>query len=224
MVLAGAAMVVLGAFVAVGFRERHFTTRTAHPVRILGTGVAVVRRSRVLLLILAAVFVVSGVGGNVGRLFQLRLVSVGLSVDPVLWFTGLGVVMCLVGAAALRVVQPHIGGEHTARRGYAGAVAVMAVGVLGLAFAPGEVTGSAAIVLAAGAHPLARSFGTIWVNGQTNSAVRATVHSLFAQADYLGGIACGLAIAAIPGLVPALLVCGALLATAALSTARNSPQ
>jgi cyanate permease len=121
------------------------------------------------------------------------------------------VVMCLVGAVALRVVQPHVHGPNTARRAYAGAVAVMAVGIVGLAFAPDEVTGSSAIILAGGALPLARSFATIWVNGQTASAVRATVHSLFAQADYLGGIVCGLAVAALPGLFPALLTCGLLL-------------
>jgi hypothetical protein len=227
MVLAGAAMVVLGISVAIGFPERHFVARHARPWRIFMGGVRVVRGSRVLLVVLVATFVVNGVGGSVGRLFQLRLVDVGLSVDPVVWFTGLGVVMCLVGAVALRVVQPHIDGVHTARRGYAGAVAVMAVGVLGLAFAPDELSGSAAIVLAAGAHPLARSFGTIWVNGQTTSAVRATVHSLFAQADYAGGVVCGLPVASVSGLLPALVTCGALLAVTAvlaLSTGWASPR
>jgi hypothetical protein len=218
MVLAGATMVVLGGVVAVGFPERRLRSR---PARILGTGVSVVRGSRGLMVILGATFVVNGVGGNVGRLFQLRLVGVGLSADPVLWFTGLGVVMCLAGGVALRVVQPHVHGPHTARRAYSGAVAVMAVGVVGLAFAPEEVTCSSAIMLAGGALPLARSFGTIWVNGQIASGVRATVHSLFAQADYLGGIVCGLALAVLPGLVPAVLACGLLLAVVSLIALRS---
>ncbi len=213
MVLAGVAMVLLGAYVAVVFRETRFV---AHRGRILRRGIAVVRGSRVLLMILAATFVVNGLAGSVGRLYQLRLVDIGLSVDPVLWFTGLGVLMCLAGAAALRFVQPHISGAHTARRGYAVACAVAAVGLVGLALAPGEIGGSVAILLAGGSFPLARSFGVIWVNTLTTGAVRTTVHSLFAQADYAGGILCGLALAGVSDVFFVFVTSGALLVGVAL--------
>ena len=112
-------------------------------------------------------------------------------------------------------MQPHIDGVRTVRRGYVAACAVAAVGVVGLAGAPEEISGSLAVLLAAGALPLTRAFGTIWVNRQTSSDVRATVHSLLAQAEYLGVIGCGLAIAAIArlvGMVLALASCGVLLA------------
>ncbi len=213
MVLAGAAMLVLGGYVLVAFREKRFVAQRG---RILSRGIAVVRGSRALLTVLAATVVVNGLAGSVGRLYQVRLVDIGLSVDPVLWFTGLGVLMCLAGAVALRLVQPHIGGAHTARRGYAVACVVAAVGVVGLAVAPEEIGGSAAIVLAAGSLPLARGFGVIWVNARTDGAVRATVHSLFAQADYAGGILCGLALAAVPDASFGLVTSGAALAVTGL--------
>ncbi|GAA1042041.1 hypothetical protein GCM10009557_67160 [Virgisporangium ochraceum] len=216
IVLAGAAMLLLGGYVATAFRETRFVARRK---RILARGISLVRGSRVLLVILAATFVVNGLAGSVGRLYQLRLVDVGLSVDPVLWFTGLGVVTSLAGAAALRLVQPHIEGAHTARRGYAVACLLAGVGVGWLAVAPEEVGGSAAIVLAAGAFPLARGFGVIWVNAHTHGAVRATVHSLFAQADYAGAVVCGLALAAVSDLFLSLVTSGALLVAMGLLVA-----
>jgi NADH:ubiquinone oxidoreductase subunit K len=77
--------------------------------------------------------------------------------------------------------------------------------------------GSAAVLLAAGALPLTRTIGTIWVNRQTGSHVRATVHSLLAQASAVGEVACGLALAAVvrlTGLPRALASCGVLLLVA----------
>jgi hypothetical protein len=171
----------------------------------------------------AATFLVNGVAGAFGRLYPLRLVDLGLSIDPVAWLTVLGVLMYLTGAAALRTVQPHVNGVHTVRRGYVSACAVAAVGVVGLAGAPEEISGSVAVLLAAGSFPLTRTFGTIWVNRLASSAVRATMHSLLAQAEYLGVIGCGLGIAAIAhltGMVLALTGCGVLLAITILLVQR----
>lgn len=70
------------------------------------------------------------------------------------------------------------------------------------------------MLLVTGALPLTRTIGTIWVNRQTGSDVRATVHSLLAQASALGEIVCGLTIAAVARLADlplALVTCGALL-------------
>jgi hypothetical protein len=47
------------------------------------------------------------------------------------------------------------------------------------------------------ALPLTRTIATIWLNRQTTGNVRATVHSLLAEAEYLGEILCGVAIAAV---------------------------
>ena len=216
MGLAGAAMLALGLYVAVRFRERRFTPGPGRWA-ILVRGVALVRGSRVVLVVFAATFLVNGVAGISGRLYPLRLVDIGLSTDPVVWLTVLGVLTFLAGAAALRVVQPHVEGVRTVRRGYAIACGIGAVGVVGLAAAPGAIGGSVAVLLAAGALPLTRTFGTIWLNRQASSDVRATVHSLLAQAEYVGGIVCGLAIATTArsaGLPLALVACGALLTIA----------
>jgi MFS family permease len=226
MVLSGAAMLVLGLFVAVRFREHRFvpirSRRWSAAGSILARGARLVGGSRVLLTVFATTFLISGVADAFGRLYPLRLVALA-PVDPILWFTALGVLMCLAGAAALRIVQPRISGPHTVRRGYVVSCAVAAAGVAGLAVAHGATGGSVAVVLAAGALPLTRGFGMIWVNNQTTGAVRATVHSLLAQAEYAGKIACGLAVAAIAdhtGLVPALAACCALLACAIIVVRR----
>jgi ribosomal protein S18 acetylase RimI-like enzyme len=69
------------------------------------------------------------------------------------------------------------------------------------------------------AMPLTRTVGRIWVNQETSSDVRATVHSFLAQAEYAGEIVCGIAIATVAqvaGLSVALLTGGVLFALAAL--------
>jgi MFS family permease len=219
MVLAGAAMLLLGLYVVFRFREQRFVPTTARhwsaSWSILARGWVLARRSRAILLMFAATFLVNG-AASFGRLQARRLVDIGFPSDPVAWFAALGVLTVLVGAAALRVVQPHIDGVRTALRGYVVACAAGVVGLVGLAGAREEVSGSAAVLLVAGiALPLTRTLGTIWVNRQTSGDVRATVHSFLAQAEYVGEIACGLGIAVIArfaGLSLALVGCAALFA------------
>lgn len=222
LVVAGSAMLLLGLYVA-RFPERFFqpsrAQRWAASWSILLRGSALVRSSRLVLAIFAATFLINGVTGAFGRLYPLRLLDIGLTVDPVLWIGGLGVLMSLAGAAALRMVRPHVQSVHTMRRGIVITCVVATVGVIGLAVAPEVNTGSLAVVGAAGALPLTRTFITIWINEQTGSAVRATVHSLLAQAKYLGEIVGGLAIAVIAHrstMSTALLTSGVLLMIAAL--------
>jgi hypothetical protein len=227
MVLAGAAMSLLGLYVA-GLPERRLVAGPAKrwPAAwsILTRGSALVRASPELLAVFAATFLISGVADAFGRLYPLRLLTLAPAVDPVVWFAGLGVLMCLAGAAALRFVQPRMGGPHTVRRGYVVACAVAAVGVAGLAFAPEPISGSLAVLLAAGALPLTRSFGTIWVNARAAGTVRATVHSLLAEAEHAGKIVCGLAVAFIggrTGVLVALTACSALLVVAGIVVRRH---
>jgi hypothetical protein len=220
MVLAGAAMLLLGLYVVFRFREQRFvptsTRRWSASWSILVRGSSLVRRSRAILVMFAATFLINGAADAGSRLQPRRLVDIGLPSDPVAWFTALGILTLLMGAAALRVVEPHIDDVRRALRGYVIACAAGAVGLIGLAGAPEEVSGSAAVLLVAGiAKPLTRTIGTIWVNRQTSGDVRATVHSFLAQAEYVGEIVCGLAIAVVArlaGLSLALVTCGALFA------------
>ncbi|XVU21716.1 MFS transporter [Actinoplanes sp. CA-054009] len=196
MVLAGASMTLLGWYVGACFRERRFVPAPSRRWRaawaILRQGV---RGSRVLAGVFVTSMLMTGLADAFGRLYPLRLIGFAPAADPVLWLTGLGVVMCLVGAAALRLVQSRVGGVRTVRRGYVAACMVAVAGVAGLALAPGAASASAAVVLAAGAFPLIRGFATLWVNAETTGAVRATVHSLLSQAGSVGSIVCGLTIA-----------------------------
>ena len=200
MVLAGAAMLLLGLYVAFRFREQGFvptpTRRWSASWSILVRGWTLIRRSRSILVMFAATFLVNGAADAFGRLYPRRLVDLGFPSDPVVWFTGLGVVTLLVGAIALRVVERRVDDVRTSLSGYALVCAVGVVGLLALAAAPEKVSGSVAVLFVAGvALPLTRIIGTIWVNRQTSGDVRATVHSFLAQAEYLGEIVCGVGIA-----------------------------
>jgi MFS transporter, DHA3 family, tetracycline resistance protein len=220
IVLAGAAMLLLGLYVVVRFREQRFvpasTKRWSASWSILVRGTALVLHSRALLIVFAATFLVNGAWVGAGRLWPKRVVDLGLPVDPVAWFTVLGVLTLLVGAAALRVVEARIDDVPTGLRGYVVACAAGMLGLLALAWAPEGVSASAAVLLVAGiAVPLTRTIGTIWVNRQTSGDVRATVHSFLAQAEYLGEIVAGLGIVLVAlaaGLSPALVTSAGLFA------------
>ena len=228
IVLAGTAMLLLGLYVGVRFHEDRFVPassgRFSASWSILVRGSRLVRRSRVILVVLAATFLVNGAWIGFGRMQPRRLVELGLPSDPVLWFTGLGLVTLLVGAAALSLAERRVDDVRSALRGYAVACAAGTVGAIGLAGAPEEVSASAAVLFVAGiALPLTRTIGTICVNQQTTAEVRATVHSFLAQAEYVGEIACGLAIALVArlaGLSSALVSCGALFAVAIVLVGR----
>ncbi|MFE2636277.1 MFS transporter [Streptomyces scopuliridis] len=218
MVLAGAAMLLLGLYVVSRFREERFVPapakRWSASWSILKRGSALVRHNRAILLVFAATFLVNGASDAFARLHPQRLFGIGFPPEPLILFTALGIVALLVGALALRMVEARMNDARAAQRGYAVACVAGAVGLLALAVAPEEVSGSAAVLLVAGiALPLTRTIGTIWVNQQSTDDVRATVHSFLAQAEYAGEIVCGAAVALLAGaagLPYALVGCGVL--------------
>lgn len=202
IIAAGASIIVLGAVVAVRFPERHFapatTARWQASRAILRAGTRLARHDREILLVLAATFLVNGAGELFGRLYATRLVALGLPrrPDPIVWYTMLGLAMLLAGALVLRLVETRIDGADVARRSYAGACALGAVGMIVLAYAPNPATGAVGMLLVGGLSlTVLRLVGTVWVNRRTSSDVRATVHSFVAQAEYLGEIVVGFALA-----------------------------
>ena len=161
MVIAGAAMLLLGLYVVLRFHEQRFvptsTRRWSTSWSILVRGSILVRRSRAILVMFAATFLVNG-AATYGRLQTRRLVDIGFPSDPLVWFTALGVLTLLVGAIAFRVVARHIENVRTTLRGYVLACAIGVVGLICLAGAPEKVSGSAAVLLVAGiAVPLTPS-------------------------------------------------------------------
>lgn len=229
IVIAGAAMLSLALYVALRFTEHNFVpARTARWSTAWGTfrrGVTLVRRSRAILVIFAATFLVNGASDAAGRLTQKQLLDLGLPTapDPVLWFTALGVIGLLVGAVVLRLVARRIDGRHAATD-YALAALVGVLGMLLLAFAPDPRLGAIAVVLLNGiVTPLTRVISTIWVNTRTSADIRATTHSFLAQLEYLGEIVCGLTISTIARLTTvslALTACAVLLAATAVLMGR----
>ncbi|WP_432891271.1 MFS transporter [Kribbella sp. CA-245084] len=203
IMVAGVAMMSLALYVAFRFTEHNFVpTRTARWSTSWTTfvrGVTLVRRSRAILLIFAATFLVNGASDAAGRLTQKQLIDLGLP-PSILWFTALGVVGLVVGALVLRLVAHRINGRHAATD-YALAALVGVLSMLLLAFARDPALGAIAVVLLNGiVTPLTRVISTIWINTRTTADIRATTHSFLAQLEYLGEIVCGITISTLAGL------------------------
>jgi MFS family permease len=231
MVVAGVAMVMLGLYVVVRFTEHGFTPTRARrwqrSAAILRRGVTLARRDREILLILAATFLINGAAEAYGRLYPKRLVGLGFpdQSNPIVWFTGLGIGAFAVGALALRIVEARIEGTGVARRVYAAACFIGALGLIALACAPGYLIGSAGVLLVGGiALTVTRAVGVIWVNRRTTSDVRATVQSFLAQVEYGGEILCGVALGALAQfttLTAAFVCSSALIAGAGVMVVRS---
>ncbi|WP_328998416.1 MFS transporter [Kribbella sp. NBC_00709] len=227
IVIAGIAMMSLALYIALRFTEHNFVpTRTARWSTSWITfrrGVTLVRRSRAILLIFAATFLVNGASDAAGRLTQKQLLDLGLP-PSILWFTVLGVIGLVVGAIILRLVTNRINGSHAATD-YALAAVVGVVSMLLLAFARDPVLGATAVILLNGiVTPLTRVISTIWVNTRTTADIRATTHSFLAQLEYLGEIVCGIGISTLAGLTTlpvALAGCAVLFAATAVLMRRG---
>jgi len=204
IVVAGAAMLALGLFVAVRFSERGFQptrhARWRESVSIFRRGIDLARRDREILLVFAATLLTNGAAEGFGRLFPKQLVELGFPGEaaPIVWLTALGLVALLVGALALRIVEARIGGAGAPRRIYAAACFVGALGLILLVAAPDALTGMAGVIVVNGIGlTVTRCVGEIWVNQRTTSHVRATVHSVLSQAEYFGEITLGVALGVI---------------------------
>jgi hypothetical protein len=161
----------------------------------------------------------------VNLLFPKQLIDRGFPGDPVLWYTALGILSFVLGAAALRLVEARIDGPGVARRAYVFACLTGVAGLIVLACAPDALVGSVGVLLAQGvAFTVTRAVSVIWVNQRTSSDVRATVHSFLSQAECAGEIASGIplaGLAAIAGIPAALFASAAITASAGAAVARR---
>jgi MFS family permease len=233
--VSGVAMVVLGLVVVARLPETRFRPvaagrRARASAQILRHGIELARRDRGIRVVLAATFLVNGSAVAFGRLFELRLVTAGMPTrpKPIVWFAALTIAAFLLGAIALRVVESRIEGVGVARRAYAGSCGLGVVGLLLFALGPG-IRGVAfgAFVASGTAYPVTRTVGTIAVNRRTTSAARATVHSLLSQAENVGEIVCGVALAFVAissSTTAALLASAVLLAAAGALIAWSRPE
>jgi MFS family permease len=195
----GGVMALLGAFVAVRFPEDNFTSvqqhRWAASLLVLTRGVALARRDREILLVLATTMIVNG-AGMISWLFARRLVNLGLPGDLVVSYAVVGILASVAGVVALRLVETRIERAATARRAYAAGCFAGASGLAMLALAPDVIVGGIGLLLTSGvAFSVTRAVSVIWVNRRTTSDIRATIHSFLSQAETVGEIVGGLALA-----------------------------
>ena len=122
IVVAGVAMVSLGALVRVGFTEHHFTPTREHRLResvsMFRRGVVLARGDQEIMLVLTATVLVSSGAEAFDRLYPKRLIDLGFpeSPDPIVWFATLGVALLTLGAVVLRIVESRIDGDGAFRR------------------------------------------------------------------------------------------------------------
>ncbi|MCW2605096.1 MAG: major facilitator superfamily 1 [Pseudonocardiales bacterium] len=227
MTLAGAGMVLLGFYVLTRFRELRFaparSRRWAASRSVAADALRLARRNPVVRVVLVATLLTNG-AHEYARLYQLRLIDVGFPARPLVWFTGLSVLMLLLGAVVLRIIERRVRDPATGRGCYVAGGTIAALGLSVFALAPDPTTATVAVVVvAATAEPIARTMSAIWVNENASGHVRATMHSLLAQSEYVGEIVCGAAITAVAaasGMTSALLLCASLFAASALVALR----
>jgi predicted MFS family arabinose efflux permease len=228
IVISGAAMVLLGLTVAARFTEDNFVPargrRWSASLSVFRRGLTLARRDREILLVLAATFIVNG-AGMIAWLFPKQLVTLGFPNDPLLWYTALAILASAVGVLALRIVEARIDGVGVARRIYALACFVGVLGLAVLASAPNALVGGIGVLLVGGiAFNVTRAVSVIWVNRRATSDVRATLHSFLSQAETIGEIFGGLALALVAqagGIAVALVTSGALVAGAGALVVRS---
>ena len=224
IVVAGAAMALLAVAVARwpedGFVPTDPGRRWRGAAVILRNGARLARADRAIGAALVATVLLHGGHEAYGRLLQRHLLAVGLPAepDPIVWFTAIGITGFALGALALRIAQQHMDGGVAPQSTYVATCALGALGLVLFASAPSPPSAVVGALLVSGvADPVNRVATTIWVNRRTTSAVRATVHSFVSQAEHLGEVVLGLALAALAGAasVPVALTGSAVLYVAA---------
>jgi MFS family permease len=223
IVASGIAMALLAVFVAARFPERYFVpVRASQPWQWWGAafgifrhGVGVVRRDRDIRVVFVATLLQSSATA-VAWVFPKQLITLGFPSDPILWYTAIGVLSAALGVGALHLVERHIDGVGMARRYYALACCVGALGLLLLASAPEALIGGVGVLLLNGtAATVPGPVSVIWVNRHTTSDVRATVQSFLSQVESIGEVCGGVVLAALTqarGISFTLLAAGGLLA------------
>ena len=251
MITAGALMVGLGIWVALLFPEEGFrpasaseeTNRRGESARILRAGIALVRSERVVVTLLAVTVLFNLGAEAMDRLTELRLIELGLpgNASPVLFFTGLGILGLIAGAALLKFVEPHLSEEGSPSSNHGrdnglqknrgprflyGAMSLLAaLGALIVTGAPTAAVAAIGVFLARGlAWSVLPVVSAVWINRATASETRATVQSFLGQATAAGQILGGLllgAVSAAAGLTAAIALASALFAASGIVILRG---
>jgi MFS family permease len=204
IIATGIGIFVLGLIVTripeVGF-VRPSTSRKSS-LTIFRKGLALARVDRILMIAFGATMLsVGGAGEGFNRMYAKQLANVGFPNDQttMLWFALLNLATLGGGALALHAVERKITVPDTARRAFQWSCMLAAIGVSVLAMAREPLMASTGAVLAGIALLVARAVGGVWVNRRVTSDIRATVHSLLQQAEYIGEAALTFGLGALAG-------------------------
>ena len=144
--------------------------------------------------------------------FPKQLIDQGFPSDPVLWYTALGLLTLCVASRAARCRGSH------RRRG--GGEAGLRTDVLRGVGGPGGTRPAPTchwkrreLLVSGISLDVTRTVSVIWVNRRTPSDIRATMHSFLSQAEWVGEIIGGVALAGLAALSGTL---STILASAAL--------
>ena len=219
MVIAGSAMLLLGGYVVIAFHETRSRGTRAERIswarrmsKTLRLGMDYAANNLSIRLVLLVTLLVNGADEAFSRLFAKRLLELGLpqAPDPILWLTVLGLITLAVGALALLAIEARLNERAVLPRYYFIATLLAAAGMGLFAFAPGPLVAMLGVVMVHGlALNIVRVLGSIWVNQQAVSNLRATLQSFVAQAENLGEISLGFALglcAQWVGIGPAVMI------------------
>ena len=199
---AGVLMLSLGGYVLWRFSERQFQPNHHSPItelrRTLRLGLVSARTNRIVLLLLSVTFLINGADEAFTRLFAKGLIDLGLPAvpPPIVWLTGLGLVTLGVGAICLALIERWLEGASNLRRLYLAGCLIGTVGLAMFALATDYRVALLGVVLVHGAAwNVVRIVSVIWTNQQAKSETRATLQSFLSQAENLGEVMIGFALA-----------------------------
>ncbi len=228
--LAGVASIVLGIVVAFTFSEDgfepHREDKLAASKQIFLTGARLVRSDRSLFLVLLATLLLNAGAEAIDRLYPTQLQDTfGLGDEPIVPLTILSIVGFAAGALVLWLLESRIDRPGMPGRVYAGGAALAAGGTLFIAFGPGLGGAILGVFLVRGiAWSVIAVVATAWVNRRAPSDARATVNSFLGQAESIGEVNGGIALAIVAqtaGIPTAFVVSAALFAITSIVVMRS---
>ena len=232
-ILAGGLLLVLVSCIAAAVMTESRPTISPVPrsrlrelVAVAGTGLVLIRRSRVLVILVIVTLVLGASSEGWDRLYQAHLLrDLGLAamgrLSPAGWLALVGLIQSAAGVIVFQLATTRIKGTHpgaTLGALYLSQAALM----LGFAVLASLPIAVAAFLTSQILRRLGEPLVDAWISRMTPPEVRATVLSVVGQADSLGQLVAGPVVGAIGSAISisaALGVSAALLLPAAVLAA-----
>lgn len=192
----GLAFVMLALVLAVIMPETGFkpTERDRVPFATFRAGLSAVRGSGVLVMLLVVTVLTGGQSESFDRFKEallIREIGVPSIMDPVVWLGALGMLAAGLSALANHALERVIHRVHRPGFPLAGLTVVVGASTVVLAQATAFPAAATGLVVVWFVRGVAAPVRTVWTNRHIPSRVRATVLSLYGQADALGQVALG---------------------------------